>query len=122
MTEIEILGTFRPEQKEMLFTLMRWISIPSAREPIKIEGLYSKLDNQAMMFGVYNHSPMQKQVQYVTKPIGQRVTLIFGPETVTREVHETFELMVRLGLVAAVLLKPEETPPQLRALPTVLHQ
>lgn len=115
--QIEMLGTMTHAQREAVFVHMRWVNVPSTVKTTRIEGLYSRLDAQHMMFGLLTHSLAHKQVQYVTKPIGQKVTLIFSPDTVARECRETFQLMVRLGLVAAVLLTPEQAP----HLPTILE-
>lgn len=114
---IEMLGTMTTAQREAVFVHMRWVRVPSTVNTTKIEGLYSRLEMQNMMFGLFTHSLAHKQVQYVTKPIGQKVTLVFGPETVARECKDTFQLMVRLGLVAAVLLTPEQAP----VLPSILE-
>lgn len=115
--QIEMLGTMTQAQRESVFVHMRWVNVPSTIKTTKIEGLYSRVDDQHMMFGLFTHSLVHKQIQYVTKPIGQKVTLIFGPETVTRECKQVFDLMVRMGLVAAVMLQPEEAP----KLPSILE-
>lgn len=115
--QIEMFGVMTSDEREAVFVQMRWVKVPSTVPSTKIEGLYSKLGKQDMMLGLYTHSLVQKQIQYVTKPIGQKVTLIFGPETVQRECRDVFHLMVRSGLVAAVFLSPEEAP----RLPSILE-
>lgn len=115
--DIKALGEMTQAQRAEVLNRARWVKVPSKNPHVMIEALYSKMGEQNMMFGLLSASPQQTQIQYVTKPIGKRVCLIFDPRILERDVKATFSLMLQMGLVAAVFLEAHEAP----SLPSIIQ-
>lgn len=102
-------GQMSHEDRDILIRGLRWVGIKSKIHGVTLQQLRSQYKDTEAVFGTMMVYPQHVQIHYVSKPINQEVSLLMK-QPMPFIAQQTFEHMVRSGLVVAVFHQMKDKP------------